>query len=442
MNAKEKMNNIMNKVIEKIKTKLNLPIILFIIIFINFIPLILPNMFSKEAIAVPVFLMAGGFAIEIGIMFCYFLVEFKKNDKKIEITKEMKKAFILLSIVTIILLIVQVCNFFTSNLSKMDIVNIGCIFANIVFLFILILNKKINEKDIYSFFKAIVYMALASCIVNLLIYYKEILGFIGIGPKYSMVIKIKSFFANRNQFAFFLYVGIIADIILLKNENKIIYKILLPVFFISLIITMSRTGLLVGLILLVMLFFINEKMSLKTKLSISAGLIVLGIIILIIVSNFMPTLWKSINANLVRIHEVKNLSGRTDIWSIGINLLVQKPQNMLFGIGRFNAIKLLEDVDGTRFTQYHNIYLDSLVTGGIITLAYFIFIFYTVIKKVIKSDLDKNIKNVYITMFITYAIYIMFESFGRFSIGCSDTLCLIFFITIPLLHANSVKSKK
>lgn len=158
MNAKEKMNNIMNKVIEKIKTKLNLPIILFIIIFINFIPLILPNMFSKEAIAVPVFLMAGGFAIEIGIMFCYFLVEFKKNDKKIEITKEMKKAFILLSIVTIILLIVQVCNFFTSNLSKMDIVNIGCIFANIVFLFILILNKKINEKDIYSFFKAIVYI--------------------------------------------------------------------------------------------------------------------------------------------------------------------------------------------------------------------------------------------------------------------------------------------
>lgn len=431
----------MNKVIEKIKTKLNLPIILFIIIFINFIPLILPNMFSKEGIAVPVFLMAGGFAIEIGIMFCYFLVDFKKNDKKVEITKEMKKNFILLSIITIILLIVQVCNFFTGNLSKMDIVNIGCIFANILFLFILMLNKKINEKDIYSFFKAIVYMALVSCIVNVLIYYKEILGFIGIGPKYSMVIKIKSFFANRNQFAFFLYVGIIADIILLKNENKKIYKILLPVFFISLIITMSRTGLLVGAILLVMLFFINDKMSLKTKISISVGLIVVGIIALIIVSNFMPTLWKSINANLVRIHEVKNLSGRTDIWSIGINLLVQKPQNMLFGIGRFNAIKLLEDVDGTRFTQYHNIYLDSLVTGGIITLAYFIFTFYIVIKKVIKSNLDKNIKNIYITMFITYGIYIMFESFGRFSIGCSDTLCLIFFITIPLLHANSVKSK-
>ena len=33
----------------------------------------------------------------------------------------------------------------------------------------------------------------------------------------------------------------------------------------------------------------------------------------------------------------------------------------------------------------------------------------------------------------------MFESFGRFSIGSSDTICLIFFLTIPLLHANSIK---
>ena len=29
-----------------------------------------------------------------------------------------------------------------------------------------------------------------------------------------------------------------------------------------------------------------------------------------------------------------------------------------------------------------------------------------------------------------------FESVGRFSIGCSDALCLIFFVTIPLLHSG------
>ena len=45
-------------------------------------------------------------------------------------------------------------------------------------------------------------------------------------------------------------------------------------------------------------------------------------------------------------------------------------------------------------------------------------------------------------MFITFAIYICFESFGRFSIGSSDTLCLIFFVTIPLLHANSSNAEE
>ena len=36
----------------------------------------------------------------------------------------------------------------------------------------------------------------------------------------------------------------------------------------------------------------------------------------------------------------------------------------------------------------------------------------------------------------------MFESLGKFSMGPIDTLCLIFFIAIPLLHANSEKSTK
>lgn len=47
-------------------------------------------------------------------------------------------------------------------------------------------------------------------------------------------------------------------------------------------------------------------------------------------------------------------------------------------------------------------------------------------------------KSIYLSMFISYTIYMYFESVGRFSIGCSDTLCLIFFVTIPLLHSNSI----
>jgi hypothetical protein len=41
-------------------------------------------------------------------------------------------------------------------------------------------------------------------------------------------------------------------------------------------------------------------------------------------------------------------------------------------------------------------------------------------------------------MYISYGIYALSESLSRFSIGCADTICMIFFITIPLLHSNTI----
>ena len=43
---------------------------------------------------------------------------------------------------------------------------------------------------------------------------------------------------------------------------------------------------------------------------------------------------------------------------------------------------------------------------------------------------------------LSLAIYGMFESMSRFSIGCADTLCLIFFVTIPLLHSNTYQKSE
>lgn len=143
----------------------------------------------------------------------------------------------------------------------------------------------------------------------------------------------------------------------------------------------------------------------------------------------------------MRFERIKDLSGRTEIWKRGMNLIFENPINLLFGIGRFEGTEILKFEKKT-FTQFHNIYIDSLVTGGIMELCFIVYIYSFVIRKILKSDIDKKYKKLYIIMFITYAIYICFESFGRFSIGCSDTLCLIFFVTIPLLHANSIKEIK
>ena len=58
----------------KIKDKINLPIILFFIILINFIPLIIPNMVSKESHGVGVVPMAFCFAVECILIVAYMFI--------------------------------------------------------------------------------------------------------------------------------------------------------------------------------------------------------------------------------------------------------------------------------------------------------------------------------------------------------------------------------
>lgn len=420
---------------------LNLPTILFIIIFINYLPLIIKNAITRESFGVGNVQMLACFIIEIVILCAYFLVNFLKNGKKISLNKNTKINLVLLIVTTVVLFGVQVCNFLSNEFEFMDILNIGCIFINIFLLYICILNVEIDEKDIYKFFKCIIFFTLVACIVNFILYYKDIYELL-IKGKYKWDVMIKSFFANRNQFAFILYIGIIADFIVMKHDKNILYKLFLLIFGISLLATGSRTGVLLGVILVGIMFLVNNKIKLRTKILICfIGLTIL-LIGLTAIYNFKPDIWQKISTNFIRLSEVKNFSGRTEIWKAGIDLLNEKPQNVLLGVGRFKSMTALENVDGRTFTQFHNIYIDLLTTGGIMELIYIGFIYFSVIKNIIKSNLDKKYISIYIAMFITYALYIALESFGRFSIGCSDTICFIFFITIPILHANSIKENK
>lgn len=413
----------------KIKDKINLPIILFFVILINFIPLILPNMISKESHGVGVVPMVICFVVECIALIAYFF-------KKIEITKEMKKNILILIIISFILCVIQIKNFVTNKLEIMDIFNIGCQFINVVLLFVAIMNLKIEENDIFSFMKAMLIFGIIACVQNMILYFNEILQTIGLQDGEFMV-NIKGFFANRNQFAFFIYIMIIANMFIILKENKLFYKLILGLLFINLFFTMSRTGILVVGIFAFIYFLTIDKINKKTKF-ILIILAIIGLIgIIFIVNEVNPILIQK----LARFDRIKDLSGRTEIWARGINLLKETPINMIFGVGRFQGTELLS-FETKSFTQFHNIYIDSLITGGIMELIYIIYIYGVVIKNIFKSEINKEYKKLYLSMFITFAIYICFESFGRFSIGASDTLCLIFFVTIPLLHANSAKLKE
>lgn len=411
----------------KIRNKNNLPLILFFIILINYIPLILPNLISKKSYGANMIFMAVSFIFQIILL----LICFWKN---IDFTEEKIKKIKMLSIIFLILFFVQVINLVKGKYKILDFANIFCQFFNILLLFSCLINIEIEENYIYNFMKAIVIMGVIACIINMILYFKEIsqmfLGNLNCSS-------IKSFFANRNQFAFFIYISIIANSFLILKENKKINKFIIILFLANVIFTMSRTGILLAVMFLIISRLYFDKHNKKIKIISLTTMIFFGIIVMLVLCFLKPEVMKQI----FRIESLKNLSGRTKIWENGINLWLENPINILFGTGRFNGNDVLKMRTRT-FTQFHNIYLDFLVAGGILELCFAIYIYAYVISKIKNSNMDIKYKKNYNAVYITYFIYAFFESVGRFSIGATDTLCLIFFISIPLLYSNSINKKQ
>lgn len=425
--------------INKIKEKNNLPLVLFFVVLVNYLPLFINNAFTKTPHSVSAIIMSVCFLIEIVILSFIYLKN--KDDVKIE-----KRNIIIFSIIFGILLIVQLKNFLQKNFYIMDIFNIGCTCINILLLYIAVYDLKISEEKFIGFFKGIFWIGIVAIIWNLFLFNKEVLselGFSNINTKRIYMQNIKSFFANRNSFAFFLYISLVSSIFIMNFDNtKKFYKYSILILLFGIWSTHSKTGFSLAIVLLELFILLNNDYKLKKKIIMFVVVAILGMLGMLNIMGYIPG---NLNASrngfdddVISAEDIKRFSGRTAIWKAGIDILNMSPLNYVFGVGRFNSTHVLEFEEKT-FTQFHNVYLDILLTGGIIELVYIGFIYFIVIKKILKSDLKKIFKTIYLVMYLTYFGYIMLESCGRFSIGCVDTLCMIFFVTIPLLHANSVK---
>lgn len=432
---KEKKENVFSKILNKN----NLPFILFLIVFINYLPLFINNITTKTSNAVGIKQMVVAFGVEGILLFIYLIKNFK-------FTKQVISHSVLLLVITAILLGVQCKNYFAGTLQMMDLANIACITINIIILFIVFLEVDVEEKSIYKFYAGIVFIGILACIVNIVLYNSEMLKVLGINGT-SRVYNIKSFFAHRNQLANFLYFSIISDILLFiktdKKRIKILLGIILVFFGINLFFTASRTGILCTLIFAGLFFLTTDRLKTKTKIIISVIAITLLSIIAGVVFYASPEIWEQvinmIQKVFIRSSTIKTFTGRSTFWNLGTEMLFQNPISAMFGVGRFAALELIKCYN---VTQFHNFYIEALMAGGIMELLYLSFIYFTVIRKVVKSGIEKRYKITYICLYISYAIYCGFESLGRFSIGCVDTMCLIFLITMPLLHANSIVDLK
>ena len=131
-------------------------------------------------------------------------------------------------------------------------------------------------------------------------------------------------------------------------------------------------------------------------------------------------------------------SGRTKVWANGIEIWQNNP---LIGVGRFQAININMTIYNSNLNQFHNIYIETLVSYGIVGLVGLAYIIIREMKEVKNSLIDKISKKLMIISIAVFLVISFFETTCRFAIGYVDTLNMIFYFTIPLIYAN-IKGEK
>lgn len=396
-----------------------LPNILFLSVFLLLLSFIISNMVLKSsAYLLPI--MATFYILNIVLLFLFYY------ERNIIIKKQyfiLPACSLILSVSTIIYLVS-----FNLNIDFKDVINSLVKALNLLLYFVMIINIKIDKKQIKYLMKLFVTLGIIACIYNLIANFKEVISFYKITSTYD--VSLNSFFSNRNQFGAYLFLAIVAYTYYLDSKkinlkNIIVYGL----FFINIIFTMSRGAILATMIFVVIYLILKKQIKILTILT------VLGITFLIIISMFFPIM-EFIETNLIRLDSGN--TGRTAIWSIAKN--VYKDGSILFGNGYYNGIAIAKETYLFKYSQFHSYYYDLLVSGGITELIFTSSLLIFCLKKAVKESQESNYKKIYISSFVAIFVFSIFESVNFLSLGYADMLYTIFYMTVPLMISN-IKQK-
>lgn len=392
-----------------------IPNILFTYIILTVLPLFLEN-YSFFT-----FLARGTNLYSVYIYFLslmLFLLLFKLNDFKINKNSLFLVYFITLS---------YVISFFSGLKVGFEFsIILKTVFLSIITFTIICTYKAfyLTEEGLTNFMKKILLFVIFASIFNLLINLD--LLFYGTSSFFNKK-QFASFFGNRNTFGMLLTVGIISNIFLLFKEKKIIY---LPVFLLlywNVILTDSTNSLLTSIIFLIIFSMLIFRKKLIKK--ISFYFLGIALILFLYYKGFFDGVLSFIQED-----DLTEFSGRPEIWQAGLNTFIDNP---LFGVGIGKSEHILSS-SGLEVNQFHNEFIEILVSGGIILLIiYLVLGLFLFIKLIELYSINKLIGSTFLAAFFSLVFSMFFESYGFFGIGFYSGIISIFYLFIPLIIINA-----
>ena len=290
----------------------------------------------------------------------------------------------------------------------------------------LISNIKISNISFDTFFNFFLIFVIICCLYNMLINYNNIPSILNYTNKY---IGLSSFFSHRNAFGQLLFVGLVVNYyLLLIANNKRFYFFSILLILVNLILSFSRSSILASIIFFLVVFCYETLLSKNKK----------RIIALILIIILIAFAWYSIrnNENIMQFlnfyifRSEDGLSGRDNIWNLALSKL--HGFRIITGYGIGTSPYILSDYN---LSNTHNSIIELLLSGGIVLLFFYLFIFKNILKTIMKIK-NIHLKKVYLAFYISFIVYSMFEKVILFSTGYAPIMFTIFLCIIPNLIVN------
>ena len=376
-----------------------------------------------SSVLVPGFNRGGMYPIVTGVVYAVqaaSLTFYYVMVKKVKVNKSVVLFAWLFSIPYLTTLLVTSLFFFEIN--KYDLINAFVRLMNVMLFLVFPFQLRVTKKGLIRFMYFVVVLGIVACIYNMAVNFRGMLNIFNIRNPYA--VHFKSFYINRNSFAQLLFFGIIANTVLLFNKTRRTALLVYLLFSINLFATLSRTAIASAMIFAAVFVMLYSKKRVGLKF----GALVLGFFVVatLLVVDF--------NSDFIRnflIRPGAGLASRNLLWENGFRIL--DASSWLFGTGYLTGRELL-----TGSSQFHSFFVESLVGGGLIELCIFSFLFIFVLRNVRIIGLNDVVTgNVYLAGWTALFFYSLTESVSFFSMGYVDTIFTTFFITFPILYANS-----
>lgn len=304
-----------------------------------------------------------------------------------------------------------------------DYLNLMAKFLSITLLFSVMKTISVSWSDIKNFSKFMVWLSVVACVFNIIANRSSFNSSLFQMSAYQ--ISFRSFFLNRNQFGMFLVVSLFFVELFFEKNNWLKYGII-TLILANLFLTLSRGSMISALLFLFLDYAFYRRLN-PQKIIVPSIFIGIALLWLFQQDGFSAFFQNSV------IRSEQGNTGRFSIWGHGFNVLTKT--NFLNGCGFYSGVDLAHNA-GMGVDQFHSLYIDSLVDGGILYLIIVLGLYFDVYKQCRKKILDKRILSAYRAFAIAVLVMASNESVSFFSVGWVDTLFTISCFSFPLLLSN------